>query len=85
MNYALSIVDGYIIGVCESEDHFSEEITKAERDTIFNKLLNRPSSAEGYEYKLRADNLEWELIELPTVEDNPTAEELMEIIMGGAE
>ena len=82
MNYTLSIVDGYIIGVCESEDHFPNEITKAERDTIFNLLLNRPSSSEGYEYKLRSDNLEWELVELPqpTGNEEVTAEEIAQAI-----
>ena len=84
MNYTLSIADGYIIGVCESEWHFPNEITKAERDEIFNLLMSRPKAEEGYQYMLKADTMEWELVELPKVsdEDEIDSAEAYSIIMG---
>lgn len=84
MNYTLSIADGYIIGVCESESHFPNEITKAERDEIFNLLMSRPKAEEGYQYMLKADNLEWELVALPvpSEDDEIDADEALSILTG---
>lgn len=85
MHYTLSIANGYIIGVCESEKPYSNEITKAERDEIFNKLMSRPKAEEGYQYMLTADTIEWELVELPTPseDDELDVSEALSIIMGG--
>ena len=83
MNYTLSIVDGYVIGVCESVGHFPNEITKEERDTVFNLLTNKPTAEEGYEYRLRADTLQWELVELEPIDEGSeevTAEEIAQAI-----
>lgn len=62
----------------------AEEITEAEYNRIKDILHNRPTAPEGYGYRLSAD-LEWEMYELPPVEDDPelTAEEALEIIVGG--
>ncbi len=45
-----------------------EEITEAEYNHIFSIIRNRPTSPEGYGYRL-TEGLEWELYELPAVED----------------
>lgn len=89
MNYCLSISNGFILGVCESEQSFENGITKEERDNIFSLMLQRPAAPEGYTYKLRADNLEWELVELPPeLEYEPTEAdkaEAYDILIGGTE
>lgn len=87
MNYTLSIANGYIIGVCESEGHFPIEITKAERDAVFNKLMSRPTAEEGYQYMLKADTMEWELVELPqpSEDDELDDAEALSIITGESE
>ena len=41
------------------------EITESEYNTIMQKIQNKPTDPSGYTYKLRADTLEWELVELP--------------------
>lgn len=62
------------------------EITESEYSTIMQKIRSKPTDPEGYQYKLRADNLEWELVELPPVEDPElTADEALGIILGGGE
>ena len=85
MHYTLSIADGYIIGVCESEGHFPSEITKAERDEIFNRLMSRPTAEEGYQYMLKADTMEWELVAIPqpSEDDELDDAEALAIITGG--
>lgn len=87
MNYCLSIADGYIIGVCESEGHLPNEITKAERDEIFNLLMSRPTSEKGYQYMLKADTMEWGLVELPKPSDDDELDvaEALSIITGETE
>ena len=86
MNYCLSISNGFILGVCESEQPFENGIAKEERDNIFSLMLRKPADPDGYQYKLRADTLEWELVELPPVEpEPPTIEdkaEAYDILMG---
>ncbi len=87
MHYTLSIANGYIIGVCESEKPYSNEITKAERDEIFNTLMSRPKAEEGYQYMLKADTMEWELVELPqpSEDDELDNSEALSIITGESE
>ena len=87
MHYTLSITDGYIIGVCESEKPYSNQITKAERDEVFNRLMSRPTAEEGYQYMLRADTMEWELVELPqpSEDDELDDAEALAIITGESE
>lgn len=41
------------------------EISEQEYNAILDIIRNAPASQEGYAYKLRADTLEWELMELP--------------------
>jgi hypothetical protein len=68
--------NGYVVAVKQSDPEY---------DTILQKIQNKPTDPEGYQYKLRADNLEWELVELPPEPDQElTDEEALEILLGGA-
>jgi hypothetical protein len=47
-------------------------------------LHNMPSAPDGFGYRL-TESLEWELYELPIVEDEELTEaEVLEILLGGA-
>lgn len=70
MRYYKRTESGYIvlIGIgCGGE-----EITEQEYTEIMQAVRNKPKPTEGYDYKLRED-LEWELCELPIVEDEEPA------------
>lgn len=61
-------------------------ITEEEYNTILEFARSAPKTADGYIYKLRADNLEWELVELPPSPDLPDEvddAEAYKIIFGG--
>ena len=68
-----TIADGYVIGT--STPTGNTEITESEYNAILQKIQNKPTDPDGYAYKLRADNLEWELVKLPPVEPEPLTEE----------
>jgi len=51
------------------------EIIESEYSTIMQKIQNKPTDPDGYAYKLRADNLEWELVKLPPIEPEPLTDE----------
>lgn len=61
------------------------EIAKAEYESIKEAASLSPTAPSGYAYKLRADTLEWVLVELPPapVDEEISPEEAMEILMGG--
>ena len=83
MRYYKEIVGAYVsaVGVGLNDT----EITEDEYNEILSIIHNKPASPSGYDYMLRADTLEWELVELPPMpEPEPTAEELLDIILGGA-
>lgn len=69
MNYCLIISDGYINGFCQSENPVINPITEEEFNRIKATHSNRPSAPDGFTYKLKADTLEWELVELPEPSD----------------
>ena len=48
--------------------HNGKEITKAEYDEILTILRNIPTAPEGFGYRLTPE-LEWELYELPILEE----------------
>lgn len=86
--YFKNIENGYIVYI--STGSGAEEISKDEYDSIMLILRNRPTPPSGYDYALRADTLEWELVELPPMpepeltDEELTDEELVEILLGGA-
>ena len=60
-------------------------ISAAEYNEIMAIIRNAPKAQDGYAYKLRADDLTWELVELPPEPDDPTVEdkaEAYDILMG---
>ena len=70
--FAKLIIDGYIAALSTGG---GMEITESEYSTIMQKIQNKPVDPNGYQYRLRADNLEWELVELPPIEPEPLTEE----------
>lgn len=87
MFYALSIVNGYIVGIVSSEQEFKNNLTEAEKNEIHHLLFNRPDAEEGYQYMLRADNHEYELIALsvPSEDDELDSVEALSILTGESE
>lgn len=89
MKYAIITESNYIIGLCQSENNMVGEVDKEQFDSVSEMLLNRPQDApDGYEYKLKADTLEWELVELPPApepSEDVDDSEALDIILGVSE
>lgn len=68
--FAKLVIDGYIVALSTGG---GTAITESEYSTIMQKIQNKPADPEGYQYRLRANNMEWELVELP--EPEPVEEE----------
>lgn len=87
MAYMICVSNGYVIGVGKNLSE-TAGITETEYNTISALIRNKPADPAGYAYKLHADTLEWELVELPPEpEDEPTIEdkaEAFDILLGGA-
>lgn len=82
MKYAKIIKDGYIlaIGVGTTGAAISED----EYNSILAAIQSCPSAQNGFGYRLKTD-LTWELYEIPSADDPElTAEEALDIILGGA-
>ena len=73
MAYQKVIDNGYVVGVGINSS--KSGITESEYSTIMQKIQNKPVDPNGYQYRLRADNLEWELVELPPIEPEPLTDE----------
>lgn len=88
MIYFAVIKNGYVDSFGTAEREVATVISEARYNEIKSKLGNHPTAPAGYTYKLRADNLEWELVELPPeTEYEPTIEdkaEAYDILIGGA-
>lgn len=72
--YGKYINDNYIVGVGTGAGTGSE-ITEDEYNEILDKISNRPTAPEGFTYRLTTA-LEWELCELPPIENNEDSEEV---------
>lgn len=57
------VFDGYIAAVTTGNG--TEQITESEYNELLSTIHNRPTPQDGYTYKLKADTLTWELVELP--------------------
>lgn len=62
MGYYKTIIDGYLISIGTSG---AEEITEQEYNDLYSIIASKPIAPSGYKYRLKADTLEWELVELP--------------------
>jgi hypothetical protein len=72
MAYRIIISDGYIQAF---STYGGVEITAEVQDSILQKMADAPTAPSGYTYKLRADNLEWELVELPPAPEYAPSED----------
>ena len=87
MKFFKSVLNGYITAIATHDGtHWAivnisnglslAEVSESEYAALVEVVHNKPFAASGYTYKLRADNLEWELVELPPVpEEEATAED----------
>lgn len=78
MRYFKNIENSFIVTL--STNYGLTEITEAEYKNIMAIIPTAPAAYEGYAYMLRADTLEWELVELPPApetEPEPTEEEAL--------
>lgn len=76
MKYYKVIENGYIVQIGTGD--FATEIAESEYNELLSIIQTVPKASDGYQYKLRADNLEWELVELPDpepIEEEATAED----------
>ena len=75
------VADNYIVAI--GTGNGGEEITETRYNEILSMLRNRPVAPDGFDYRLTKE-LEWELQELPAEEEPElSAEEALEIILGG--
>lgn len=81
MRYYIQKDDEYIYGIGTGES--GEEITEEEYNELLTIIRNRPVR-EGYGYRLKTD-LTWEGHETPPEPDEPDAEEIVSILLGGEE
>lgn len=73
------IYDDFILGVGENP-LIEQGITQEEYDMLTEIFRTIPTAQEGYRYMLRADTLEWELVEIPPEpEEDPIEPEEPEV------
>lgn len=68
MKYYKTINDGYLVSVGVGTGGI--EITETEYNDLLSIIHSRPTPSTGFEYKLKADILTWELVELPPIEED---------------
>ena len=64
MIYSKAIDNGYIVAIMKNAVG-DERIDKEEYERLFRMLRSRPAEPDGYAYMLRADTMDWELVERP--------------------
>lgn len=81
--YIKIIQDNYIAAVGTGDS--GVEITEEEYNHILQLIHNRPARVGDTDYRLTT-GLEWEAYSIePTPEEEPSAEEILNILTGGAE
>lgn len=61
-----AVVNGnYIASIGEAEREIETAISEERCLEIKRRVGMHPDAPDGFQYRLRADNLEWELVELP--------------------
>ncbi len=84
MAYKKVISDGFVVAV--GTNIIGEDITESEYQMLLTIIGNKPIPPYNLDYKLRADTLEWQLVELP-LESGPESSveakaEAYDILMG---
>ena len=83
MRYAKFVKDGYIEALGTGDG--GAEITAEEYAEIMSVIQSKPPRTETTDYRLKED-LTWEEYKLPApVDPDPDAEEILGILLGGAE
>lgn len=72
MKFYKEINEGYIASVSTQTGDGNGNITEAEYNAILSTIRAKPVAPTGYDYMLRADTLEWELVELPPIPEDDT-------------
>lgn len=65
IDFYKQIENCYIIGIGTNGPDNMTEITAEEYAELLTIIRSRPADPDGYTYMLRADDLQWELVELP--------------------
>lgn len=74
--YFETIENGYTIAI--TTVYGQTRIAKERYDTILSMFHVKPEAKDGYDYMLRADTLEWELVESPPLPNpEPTEDEAL--------
>lgn len=84
VKYYAVLENNYVF--CISENKFGECISEDMYTKISNAIKNKPTAPQGYAQVLKADTLEWELVEIPPVppeSEDVSADEILDIIFGG--
>ena len=68
--YWIQMINGYITAIGTGKGN--EEITETKYNEILSMLRNIPAATDGFAYRLTKE-LEWELYELPPVEEEEEA------------
>jgi len=85
MKYFVKTDGGFVVSFGTSDRQIEIEISKETYEAISSEVANKPTAPNGYQYMLRAVDLQWELVELPPMpEPELTDEEALEILLGGA-
>ncbi len=84
MRYYKDIQNGFIVAIGTGGG--GVEITESEYNSILAVIQNKPARTETTDYHLREDMTweEYERIE-PPIEDEPSAEEVVDILLGGSD
>lgn len=83
MRYYKIVSDGIIMGIGTGAG--GTEITQTEYESILTAIRSKPATEPGIDYHL-TESLVWEPyeVEIPDPEDEePTAEEVLSILLGG--
>ena len=85
MRYYKDIQDGYIVAIGTGGGG-GVEITESEYESIMAVIQDKPEQTETTDYHLRQD-LTWEEYERiePPDESEPSAEEVVDILLGGSD
>ncbi len=79
------VEDGFVTGFGTNGGDDVTGITETEYNALADMIADRPTAPEGYAYMIQDDPREWVLVELPPEDPDLTADEAMEILLGGAE